>query len=367
MREVRREWNIQDTWRHTHPDARCFTYRANVDGEQIQSRLDRIYTAHDISQHVFDWHIKPSGVPTDHWLVKVKFAPRDAPYIGNGRWTWPLYMMENEDLMSKVDQRGIRLETDLARINSENTEREIENPQTLWNAYKEDIAKLAKDTARKSYHKLNSRIEAIEKDLRALRTSPDYDANKEARTNAAFLSSELEHLAKVKVKNQRNRLCANLANHGERLGGIWSSISKEKKPRDLILRLKVPDSSPMQYERCTKRMAKLVRDFHENLQNDNALSSQNEQERENILREVLQAIPEAQRLPEPGLLTLNWNVEEEHIQHALDLSKEGTAAGLDGCPNELWKALKKRHETANRANKEGFNVVKALTILFRDI
>lgn len=367
IRDVRREWNIQDTWRHAHPDARCFTYRANVDGEQVQSRLDRIYTANEISQYVFDWQVKPSGVPTDHWLVKVKFAPRDAPYIGNGRWTWPLYMLENEDLMGQVDRRGMELETDLARISSENTDRETENPQTLWEAYKEDIAKLAKETAKKSYHKLNSRTEAIEKDLHALRASPDYDTNNAARTNAAFLTSELEHLAKIKVKNQRNRLRANLANHGERLGGIWSAISKEKRPRDLILRLKVPGSSPTQYERCTKRMAKLVRDFHENLQKDDEVHPWNEEERENILEEVLQEIPDSQRLPEPGHPTLSWNVEEEHIQRALELSKDDTAAGLDGCPNELWKMLKKRHEAARRVNKEGFNVVKAITILIRDI
>jgi hypothetical protein len=231
-----------------HPNARCFTYHANVNGNQIQSHLDRIYTAHQISQHIFDWQIKPSGVPTDHWLVKVKFAPRDAPYIGNGQWTWPLYMLENEDLMRKVNQRGIKLETDLIRINSENTDRATENPQTLWESYKEDIIRLAKETARKSYHKLNSRMEAIEKDLHVLYTSPDFDANESARTNAAFLTSELEHLAKVRTKNQRNKLHAKLAHHGKRLGGIWSAISKEKKPRDLILRLKVPDSSPTQYE-----------------------------------------------------------------------------------------------------------------------
>jgi hypothetical protein len=71
------------------------------------------------------------------------------------------------------------------------------------------------------------------------------------------------------VKNQRNRLHANLANHGEHLGGIWSSISKEKKPQDLILQLKVPGSSPTQYERCMKQMAKLAWDFHENLQSNN--------------------------------------------------------------------------------------------------
>ena len=314
--------------------------------------------------------IKPSGVPTDHWLVKVKFAPRDAPYIGNGRWTWPLYMLENKDLMNKVVQRGIELETDLASVSSENMDRRIENPQTLWSAFKEDIAKIAKDTARKSYYKLNSRIEAIEKDLHALRNSPDYDANKEARTDAAFLTYELEHLAKVKVKNQRNRLCANLANHGERLGGIWSSISREKKPCDLILRLKVPGSSPaspLQYERCTKRMAKLVHDFHENLQNVNTPLPLNEEERENALEEVLQAIPEAQRLPESDHPPHNWNVTEEHIQRALELSKDGTAAGLDGCPNELWKALNKCHKAANKINKRGFNIVKALTILIQDI
>lgn len=40
LRGVRYEWNIQDTWRHHHPDTRCFTYHANSHGSQIQSRLD---------------------------------------------------------------------------------------------------------------------------------------------------------------------------------------------------------------------------------------------------------------------------------------------------------------------------------------
>ena len=89
IRDVRREWNIQDTWRLTHPDTRTFTYHANTNNAQIQSRLDRIYTTPEVAQQVFDWQIKPSGVPTDHWLVKVKFAPSDAPFIGNGHWSWP--------------------------------------------------------------------------------------------------------------------------------------------------------------------------------------------------------------------------------------------------------------------------------------
>jgi len=146
--------------------------------------------------------------------------------------------------MNKVDQRGIEFTKDIEKTLTESTDRAIENPQTLWKSYKTDIAKLAKDTSRTSFHKLNSQINAIDKDLQVLYASPDYDTNESARTNTAFLKSELEHIAKVKAKNQRNKLHANLAHHGERLRGIWSAISKEKKPCDLILRLKVPDSSP---------------------------------------------------------------------------------------------------------------------------
>ena len=84
LRELRQEWKVQDTWRHINPLTRCFTYHTNANGSQIQSRLDRIYTSQEVSQFVFDWKVKPSAVPSDHWLVKVKYAPCDAPFIGNG-------------------------------------------------------------------------------------------------------------------------------------------------------------------------------------------------------------------------------------------------------------------------------------------
>jgi hypothetical protein len=51
----------------------------------------------------------------------------------------------------------------------------------------------------------------------------------------------------------------------------------------------------------------------------------------------------------------------------LDLSKDGTTAGLDGCPNKLWKTLKKCYEMAKRMDKEGFNIVKAIITLICDI
>jgi len=106
LRGVWREWNITDTWRLMNPTTRCFTYHANTNNSPIQSRLDRIYTSQHVTHHIFNWQTKPSAVPTDHWLVKVKFAPQDAPFIGSGRWTWPLYLLEKENLMTKVEERG---------------------------------------------------------------------------------------------------------------------------------------------------------------------------------------------------------------------------------------------------------------------
>jgi len=365
LREIRREWNILDGWRHTNPATRCFTYHANTNGSHIQSCLDRIYTSQNIAQHIFDWQTKPSSVPTDHWLVKVKFTLCDAPFIRSGRWTWPLYLLEKETLMKKVEERGIQLERDLDRLDLESTDRTKVNPQTLWKACKEDMTSLAKKEMRNNYHKLGSRIKAIEKDLHALLARPDLDTNEDVCSNAAFLTNELEHLEKVKAKNQRNKLKANLANHGERLGSIWSALSKEKKPHNPILRLRIPESNPPQYEHCTKRIVKLARDHHENQQNDNP--HPNPEEHRRIIDEILLAVPESQRLPEPDLSPLNWEAQENTVSQALDNAKDGTAAGLDGCPNKLWKRLKIRYDVACKSNGRGFNLLKALTTLIRDI
>jgi ribonuclease HI len=51
----------------------------------------------------------------------------------------------------------------------------------------------------------------------------------------------------------------------------------------------------------------------------------------------------------------------------MDLTKDGTATGLDGCPNELWKTLRKRNESATKSNKRGFDITKALSQVFEDI
>ena len=55
-----------------------------MNGQEIKSCLDRIYITNRLTTLTFDWAIAPSLVPTDHWLVAVKYAPKDAPDIGKG-------------------------------------------------------------------------------------------------------------------------------------------------------------------------------------------------------------------------------------------------------------------------------------------
>ena len=367
LREIRQKWELQDTWRHTHPHDRCFTYRANANGQQIQSRLDRIYTSKETSRCTFDWEMCPTSTPTDHWLVKTKYAPRNAPHIGHGRWTWPTASLQNDKLMTRIINRGIQLQNDIERNSRESTDRNTSNTQTLWHKFKNDIKMMAKENTAIARYKINSKITAIENDIKELDAHPDFDTNEELRSTEAWLGHELAHLHNINARTQRETLHAKIADHGERLGGIWSTISKESKPRDLIRRLKIPNSNPPQYERHTERMANLAKDYHNRLQSEELPDNENHEEYTHALNEILTTIPESQHLDDPIFTPLNWKATQEQTEEALRLSKNGSATGMDGCPYELWKNLQERYNVAHQINKEAFNVCKVLTEVFNDI
>ena len=360
LRDIRLKWNIQDTWRLSYPDDRKFTYRANTNGEQTKSRIDRIYVADNLTTLTFDWKITPSPVPTDHWLTKVKFAPRDAPKIGKGRWTLPLYLLNNKKFIDAVVEKGIRLQSDL-----ENPENIPDSPQQLWELFKSDIQEIAKDIIGKSFYKINSRILRLEKDRDDLANDPNADMNDDLRTSEAIIAEELEHLEKLIAHDKRSKLGAELSAHGEKLGGIWSAISKEKKPRNLIPRLKIPGTNPPQYERDSERMADLVKDYHERLQHDDRhLELEDRNERISL---IVDEIPNEQMMRNDDRAAEDHPLSEAQTRKALHLSKNGTATGMDGCPYELWKSLQTKHEKASRNNQPSFDIIKTLTIIFADI
>jgi hypothetical protein len=52
----------------------------------------------------------------------VKYAPKDALFIGQGRWSWLRTSLEDENLIQKVITRGIDLQSEVANWETLNTD-----------------------------------------------------------------------------------------------------------------------------------------------------------------------------------------------------------------------------------------------------
>ena len=314
---------------------------------------------------VFDCEIKLSPVPTDHWLVIAKYAPKDAPQIGKGRWTLPTQLLKNRKFLDKIVTRGIKLQDDLEKLQPDETSGNTAI-QLLWEEFKKDIKTIAQKTMKDENYKINSQIKALKRDLDNLNRDPAAADSDDIRTNENMIACQLKHLKKKRAGDQKDLISATLANHGENLGGIWSAINKEKKPQDYLQRLKVPNSNPPQYEQDSHRMAELARNYHKNLQLAD-LGILNHEDFEMSMDILLERIPDSQTIDELEASPLNWTAKESHTSKALQLTKNGSATGMDGCPYKLWKTLETRHEAASKINKTTFDILKMLTTLFNNI
>ena len=164
LRDLQIAWGLQDAWQLLYLHDLAYTYCTMAGDQQTQLRLDCIYIKNTLVPLTFNWKIEQAPVPTDHWLVKVKYTPADASFIGKRWWTWPLHMLDNDQLLEAVSEWGIKLQEDLNHLRSHNTERTTSNPQLLWKDFKKDISMIAKKHTCNSYHKLGSHINHLEKD-----------------------------------------------------------------------------------------------------------------------------------------------------------------------------------------------------------
>ena len=367
LREFRLNAGVQDQWRHTFPKAREFTYRATINDRPIKSRLDRIYISNNKTQFSFDWKIAPSSIPTDHWMVTVKYAPQDAPYIGNGRWTWPLHTLNDKKIMNWIEKKGKELQEKMERLETApETRSRTDNPQIHWKTFKTEIKDHVSNEAKMKRYKAKAKLRKLEKDRTEILTKLEQEENEELQWQEAIIANEIEHLEKIMSYNNRQRLKAKISWHGECLGGTWSNLSKPRKARDAILRLRIPNMTPDQYETRSDRMAELARNYHDALQ-DAGMDEGMDQEREERTAAILDEIPENQKFRDPENSKLSEGIMGENVELALSTAKNGSATGLDGCPYELWKEMKRRNDEARKLGQRGFDIVKTLTIVFKDI
>ena len=207
------------------------------------SRLDRIYTSEQVAKLSFDWKIKQTSVLTDHWMVSTKYAPAQAPFIGKERWMLRTMELKNRDLMERIINQGKQLNKDVENLQINQKQRETKTPQTLWATFKKDITKITKKPCVQSRGKTAAKIRKIEEDMEKLKNNAEIDTNDEIRANEAYLANELKHLEHIHTRDNKDDLRVIITNHGEVLGGVWSAMNKDRKPRDLLYRLRDPNTN----------------------------------------------------------------------------------------------------------------------------
>ncbi len=153
----------------------------------------------------------------------------------------------------------------------------------------------------------------LEKDQASVTAHPDPNEREDLWIEEAFLASEIAHLKKAQMNINKDTFKAKLMHYREKPGGVWSKLGKVRRPWDSIFRLKTLNTNPPQFERETKRMAKLAWDYHKNLQNEGISHTNTQKEHENKMHVFLQHIPLEQTVQEPESSPMNWPTKREHV------------------------------------------------------
>ena len=115
-------------------------------------------------------------------------------------------------------------------------------------------------------------------------------------------------------------------------------------------------------------MAELSCNYHYKLQYKDLTIFNDQDVHDQKLCKVTDAIPESQWLQDPQWTAMNWSATTDQIAKVIDLGNNKTATGPDGCPYELWKALKVHHEHLSiQPNTQSFDIVKTLMEIITDI
>jgi hypothetical protein len=264
-------------------------------------------------------------------------------------------------LLKNIVDAGIKLEEHLT--GHDNTQRERNNPQVLWESFKIQISEETKKVARSHLAKINQRITQLQKDIKQTCNETTLDTDENKRIQKMILETEIQHLEQKKYKNSQIKAQATWNIKGETISRYWSKINNPKKPRDLIPRLRIPGSNRLVTR--SDKMAELAKEYHDEIQSKGMTQSTAEQ-RQEAQKEILKEIPENQKLQQQNH-PLNDLLTEQEILNALMSSKAGSAAGIDGIPYEVWKTLHELHKKAQSDDKPSFNIIKTLTMVINDI
>lgn len=350
--------HYKDGWRSTNPTTKAYTFLQKATGSQ--SRIDRIYVTDQMFNSTRDWNIAASGLITDHNLVSMEVFNPVLPYLGKGRWTMPMHLLKDKQLLDDIENDGIHLEDQIERNKYRRTE--VDNPQTFFKTFKDQLIVKCKKKAKTAMCKIIQEIQCLQKELDLTLNNP-LSTMDEKKWSAAILQERISKLELQRHTKTRATTAVRNRLEGETISKYWSQINKENTPRDTILQLKIPGSHPPRYEKRSKHMAELARDYHNNLLTEGLPGTSDEENR--IAAEVMGNLTTTTQMADKAMMA-KFLTKNEIIQ-SLNTCPNGKATGINGLPVELWKHLNATNVEKTSQGKPSFDIAKTLTAVYNDI
>ena len=351
-------FHLVDGWRHTFPSQLGYTFRQH--NSSSQSRLDRIYITRYLLKHSRNWSIAPPGFSTDHKTVSMELFDPTLPYIGEGRWSIPLFALRRLPLLNQIEALATAALSDMEASSLDRTPEA--NPQTILASFKRDATLIARDYARKNIPRLDARIRKEQEALKEVLRN-ELLLGEDKAYEAGLIDERIQGLEELRFRKVRDNTKARNILEGETISKYWSSLNKNRTPRDTIKSLRSRNPGPPTYLRRSDDMAAEAGRYHNNLQFDTSTTS--DPNRNSIIDEVLDTLDI--KLPDDERPALADMISEGEVAWAIGSLPLGKAGGLDGIPHELWRHLADKHEKLSKVNKPSCNVYRMLSLVFNDI
>ncbi|KAL1938742.1 hypothetical protein VTO73DRAFT_11345 [Trametes versicolor] len=354
---------LLDGWRITQPLEKGFTYMQ--ESTASQSRLDRIYVRRAMAKDCSEWGIVEPGIPTDHLLVTVAIENYKAPFIGKGRWVMQPHLLEDEDLKKTMLALGAQL---CRRIEGMVTRTPENNPQKAYTDFKTELVHAARMRAREKIPKIQKRMERLRKDLAETLNPPEgseqLPLNEGARVErAAVLQDRLTKLEQKRFGWKRKEVAARHWAQSETMTKYWMRGNTTPEVTEVMYTMLQPGADPPTYTNHSKTMAKIARDFYNDLQEDDPL-----EEGENHEAYIDEALYDTDaRLTNEAKADLAQALTRDDVADAIKDAAQGKAPGLDGLPTEVWKAYSRWHAAAIKRGAPAVDLPKAMMRVFNDI
>lgn len=140
LNELKTHLKLKDSWQTEFLDVLQYTFAQSAQQGGRQSRIDQIYIKDELLPFSQDWEISPPGIHTDHQLVSARISSRTMPFVGKGRWSLPLFILNNKKLGDEIIELGKVLQKDIHLSKAQCTEEY--NPQTAFAQFKEKAMNL---------------------------------------------------------------------------------------------------------------------------------------------------------------------------------------------------------------------------------